>query len=382
MKLMVKTDRCVKLLKEIQLGLYPYCFSFNGDDELVNIVKKSGNKGEAIRQYYKDKSGKDRFLTNEEAIQSVFDKDTVLYRLAFLKALTCYVLSPVYKIANKDEQLDVVKSNTGQDQYADVILDTVESFGEPIYVKDLENEFMEVCPDMDSIGKYLPLALSKYDDINLPFRKGCSMLDFVFKENNYSRHIRKAESAGLITKEEAETILVSIWQIIDRVNTVADWIMEMYAKIESWIPSDGSDDANVQTDPNAQNTHFSVNKSYGEMQRILMGLQQQGFVSANTETKVFYYRMTGNGEPVQGHICWVKKAKNKSISLTSLIDFLVTIGVELESALSQVDDVFCREDGGNIKLPDDTKTTARKKNRNNQDLSAYHQVIKTIIDEE
>lgn len=324
MKLMVKTDRCVKLLKEIQLGLYPYCFSFNGDDELVDIVKKSGNKGEAIRQYYKDKSGKDRFLTNEEAIQSVFDKDAVLYRLAFLKALTCYVLSPVYKIANKDEQFDVVKSNTGQDQYADVILDTVESFGEPIYVKDLENEFMEVCPDMDSIGKYLPLALSKYDDINLPFRKGCSMLDFVFKENNYSRHIRKAESAGLITKEEAETILVSIWQIIDRVNTVADWIMEMYAKIESLIPSDGSVDANVQTAPNAQNAHFSVNKSYDEMQRILMALQQQGFVSADTTIATFYFRMTGMGVSTNDKVEWIKKGKKRKsdISKSSLVYFL------------------------------------------------------------
>ena len=324
MKLMVKTDRCVKLLKEIQLGLYPYCFSFNGDDELVDIVKKSGNKGEAIRQYYKDKSGKDRFLTNEEAIQSVFDKDAVLYRLAFLKALTCYVLSPVYKIANKDEQFDVVKSNTGQDQYADVILDTVESFGEPIYVKDLEDEFMEVCPDMDSIGKYLPLALSKYDDINLPFRNGCSMLDFVFKENNYSRHIRKAESIGLITKEEAEMILVSIWQIIDRVNTVADWIMEMYAKIESWIPSDGSVDANVQTAPNAQNAHFSVNKSYDEMQRILTALQQQGFISSDTTIETFYYRMTGQGGPTDDKIKWIKKGKKRkdSISKRGLVYFI------------------------------------------------------------
>lgn len=324
MKLMVKTDRCVELLKEIQLGLYPYCFSFNGDDELVDIVKKSGNKGEAIRQYYKDKSGKDRFLTDEEAIQSVFDKDAVLYRLAFLKALTTYVLSPVYKIANKNEQLNIVKSHTGQDQYADVILDTVESFGEPIYVKDLEDEFMEVCPDMDSIGKYLPLALSKYDDINLPFRNGCSMLDFVFKENNYSRHIRKAESIGLITKEEAEMILVSIWQIIDRVNTVADWIMEMYAKIESWIPSDGSDDANVQMATNAQNTHFSVNKSYDEMQRILTALQQQGFISSDTTIETFYYRMTGQGGPTDDKIKWIKKGKKRkdSISKRGLVYFI------------------------------------------------------------
>lgn len=383
MKLMVKTDRCVELLKEIQLGLWTYCFKIHCSDKLAETIKEANNKGEAIRQYYRDKSGKDIFSTDEEAIRSVFDKDDIFCRLAFLKALTFYVLSPMDKIADKHQQLEYVKVCTIRDPYADVILDTVESFGEPIYVKDLEDEFMEVCPDMDSIGKYLSLALSKYDEVKLPCRKKrYSMDDLVFGDNGYSRHIRKAESIGLITKEEAETILVSIWQVIDRVNTVADWIMEMYAKIESWIPSNGSYNANVQAAPDAQSVHFSVNKSYDEMQRILTALQQQGFVSANTETKVFYYRMTGNGEPVQGHICWVKKAKNKSISLTSLIDFLVTIGVELESALSQVDDVFCREDGGNIKLPDDTKTTARKKNRNNQDLSAYHQVIKTIIDEE
>lgn len=325
MKLMVKTDRCVDLLKEIQFGIWPYCFNIRCSDKLAGIIKEADNKGEAIRQYYKDKSGKDRFLTDEEAIQSVFDKDAVLYRLAFLKALTTYVLSPVYKIANKNEQLNIVKSHTGQDQYADVILDTVESFGEPIYVKDLEDEFMEVCPDMDSIGKYLPLALSKYDEVKLPCRKRrYSMDDLVFSDNEYSRNIRKAESIGLITKEEAETILVSIWQIIDRVNTVADWIMEMYAKIESLIPSDGSDDANVQTAPNAQNTHFSVNKSYDEMQRILMALQQQGFVSADTTIATFYFRMTGMGVSTNDKVEWIKKGKKRKsdISKSSLVYFL------------------------------------------------------------
>lgn len=117
------------------------------------------------------------------------------------------------------------------------------------------------------------------------------------------------------------------------------------------------------------------------MQRILTALQQQGFISADTDIGTFYYRMTGNSKPVQKRICWAKKTKNKAISLISLVDFLVTIGVRLEDALSQVDDVFCREDGSNIKLPDDTKTTARNKNRHNQDLSAHHQAIKTIIDE-
>ncbi|WP_297415610.1 hypothetical protein [uncultured Alistipes sp.] len=328
MELMVKTDRCVNLLKEIQLGLWAYCFKIHCSDKLAETIKDANNKGEAIRQYYRDKSGKDIFSTDEEAIRSVFDKDDIFCRLAFLKALTFYVLSPMDKIADKHQQIEYVKDRTARDPYADVILDTVELFGEPIYVKDLEDEFMEVCPDMDSIGKYLPLALSKYDDVKLPCRKKrYSMDDLVFGDNEYSRHIRKAESIGLITQKDAETMLVSIWQVIDRANTICDWIAEMYAKIESLIPSNGSYNANVQAVPAAQNIHFSVNKSYDEMQRILTALQQQGFVSNDTDVSTFYYRMTGQGTPISNKIGWIKKGKknNSSISKRSLVYFVETI---------------------------------------------------------
>ena len=322
---MVKTDRCVNLLKEIQLGLCPYCFRLDCDDELAGIIKEADNKGEVIRQYLKDKSGKDIYSTDEAAIRFVFDKDAVFRRLAFLKALTFYVLSPAVEIADKNQQLAYVRACTVQDPYADVILDTVESYGGPIYVKDLEDEFMEVCPDMDSIGKYLPLALSKYDDVKLPCRKKrYSMDDLVFGDNEYSRHIRKAESIGLITQKDAETMLVSIWQVIDRANTICDWIAEMYAKIESLIPSNGSYNANVQAAPAAQNIHFSVNKSYDEMQRILTALQQQGFVSNDTDVSTFYYRMTGQGTPTSNKIEWIKKGKKQknTISKRGLVYFI------------------------------------------------------------
>ncbi len=325
MKLMVKTDRCVNLLKEIQLGLCPYCFRLDCDDELAGIIKEADNKGEVIRQYLKDKSGKDIYSTDEAAIRFVFDKDAVFRRLAFLKALTFYVLSPAVEIADKNQQLAYVRACTVQDPYADVILDTVESYGGPIYVKDLEDEFMEVCPDMDSIGKYLPLALSKYDDVKLPCRKKrYSMDDLVFGDNEYSRHIRKAESIGLITQKDAETMLVSIWQVIDRANTICDWIAEMYAKIESLIPSNGSYNANVQAAPDAQSAHFSVNKSYDEMQRILTALQQQGFVSNDTDVSTFYYRMTGQGTPTSNKIEWIKKGKKQknTISKRGLVYFI------------------------------------------------------------
>lgn len=327
MKLMVKTDRCVKLLETIQHGLWPYCFKIDCNTELAEIIKEADNKGEAIRQYYRNKLGKDIFQTDERAIQMIFDKNGIFRRLALLKALTTYVLSPVVEIADKNKQLAYAGECLAQDPYKDIILNAIESFGEPIYVKDLEDEFMEVCPDVDSIGKYLPLALSKYDKIKLPYRGGISMDDLVFGNNNYSHHIRNAEYVGLITQKEAETILVSIWQVIGRTNMIYNWIKEMYAKIESLKPSDGSNNACPQISPIAPSTHFSVAKSYEEMQCILTALQQGGFVSTDTAIDTFYYRMTGIGAPTDDKIGWIKKGKknNSSISKRSLVYFVETI---------------------------------------------------------
>lgn len=384
MELLTITDRCINLLKEINAGLGEYAYKFNGNDELADVIKTADNKGEAIRQFYKDKTGRDIFSTDDAAIRSVFDKDAIFRRLAYIKALTFYVLSPLVELADNSEQLAFAKSDSEGDPYQENIIYTVELFGGPIYVKDLEDEFMRVCPDADSIGKYLVIARAKYSDIQLPYRKGCKMEDFVFKDNSYSSHIRQAESVGIITKQEAETILVSIWQVIDRVNTIADWIVEMYDRIDSIafaISSDNISEIKQAPVPTSTYSHFSVSRSYEEMQRILTGLQQQGFVSTDTTVDTFYYRMTGNGKPIQGRIIWTKKGRNKAINLISLIDFVVAIGVSLEDSLQGIDKVFCRENGRDIKLPDATKTLARKKHKKN-DISADHAAIRAIIDEE
>lgn len=73
--------------------------------------------------------------------------------------------------------------------------------------------------------------------------------------------------------------------------------------------------------------HFSVNKPYKEMQRILTALQQQGFVSAETTIGTFYYRMTGQGTPNNDKIEWIKKGKKRKgdISKSSLVYFVEVI---------------------------------------------------------
>jgi len=275
MELFTITDRCIRLLKEIELGLGVYTYKFNGNNELANIIKTVDNKAEAIRQFYKNKSGKDIFSTDDAAIRFVFDKDTVFHRLAFIKALAFYVLSPIVELTNKDEQLAHTELCSNDDPYKDVIIDTVNRFGEPIYVKDLEDEFMRICPDVNSIGQYLVIARAKYKDLRFPYRKEwpIELLDFVYKDNGYSRHIRQAQAVGLITKQEAETILTSIWQVINKVNEFADWIVEMYDKIKSVeLEASSNSDLNIKSKSISNSDYFDTDLSYvGKVYNYISG---------------------------------------------------------------------------------------------------------------
>lgn len=60
------------------------------------------------------------------------------------------------------------------------------------------------------------------------------------------------------------------------------------------------------------------------MQRILTALQQQGFISADTDIGTFYYRMTGQGGSTDEKIKWIKNGKKRkdSISKRGLVYFI------------------------------------------------------------
>lgn len=95
-------------------------------------------------------------------------------------------------------------------------------------------------------------------------------------------------------------------------------------KIVENISDDSALTLSVPTDTGG---HFSVNKPYKEMQRILTALQHQGFVSEETTIATFYYRMTGNGAPTTDKVEWIKKGKRRKseISKSSLVYFLKKI---------------------------------------------------------
>lgn len=252
MKATIKTDQCIELLKEVLFSLSPFLFDARINDELKAILKDATNKGEAIRQYYLDKSGREIFTTDEDALKHVFDKELLLKRLTRSKALMCYVICPMMLVegdfTNRKRALDFMRKNnlwTGE-PYSDIVLNALQIGA--ITEKDLEHEFMEMCPDIDSIPKYLQVTRVKFKDVlsRIPDKDYYSFDNLLFNQNDneYSGRVQPLVEMGVITHKEAEDILVSVSMIIRDINWAVNKIAEMYKELEKMaLPSTNGQEA-------------------------------------------------------------------------------------------------------------------------------------------
>lgn len=241
-----------------------------------------------------------------------------------------------------------------------------------ISYKDMGVELWELSPNIDELGKYMYIFKAKLDKAVTWLPQRYSLSDVIFDNTPYTDIVRKVQADGLLSKIDAEYILVNVYRAISCIHLIQDSIKQMFDEYLETVR---------ETPQESKPIHFSVSKSYEDIQRILTALQQQEFVSTKTTIDTFYYRMTGNGAPTQERIIWVKKSSNRAINLTSLIDFVVAMGVKLDEALSQINRIFCRFDNSDINLSDDTKTKSRQRNRLCQSLSIYHEKIMNIIQE-
>lgn len=312
MKAIIKTDQCIELLKEVLFSLSPFLFDARINDELKAILKDATNKGEAIRQYYLDKSGREIFTTDEDALKHVFDKELLLKRLTRSKALMCYVICPMMLVegdfTNRERVLDFMRRNnlwTGE-PYSDIVLDALQ-IG-VITAKDLEHEFMEMCPDIDSIPKYLQVTRVKFKDVlsRIPDKDYYSFDNLLFNQNDneYSRRVQPLVEMGVITHKEAEDILVSVSMIIRDINWAVNKIAEMYKELEKMaLPSTNGQEATRSI----TETHFSLGLSEDKIGTIHAGLIDKKIINSETPESHIEYVLNGGERPdTFKAISWLK----------------------------------------------------------------------------
>ncbi len=239
MKAMVKTDKCVELLGEVYYtACEPLLFKAKCSDEFIPVLKAATNKGEAARKRYEE-LGITTFKTEEDALKSIFDKDDIFWRLTRAKALLCYVVCPPVKInsfpTDREETLSFLTENgfwTGE-PFFDVVFDIMQ-IG-TITAKDLEYEFWEACPDVERIPEYLKVTRGRFEDIlpKLPNRDTYSYDNLLLNTNDniYSTYIRQLHDIGIITADEANDLLVLLYNVIAGLHDNVDRIARTYNKI-------------------------------------------------------------------------------------------------------------------------------------------------------
>jgi hypothetical protein len=200
MKPMIKTDKCVRELDNVLGGISPVIF-----DEIW------------------------------------FDKNKILRGLTRMRALLGYTICPIVAIKvdsfdNKEAALVWMKEHqlwTGE-PYFDEVWNVLQR--EVITTTDLEYEFIENCPDLDSIPQNLNITRVKFKEIlsSLPNEDTYSLRNLLSGSNNniYSQKIKELESTGIITASEAKEILEHIGVIISNLHNIARSIVWKYNQLK------------------------------------------------------------------------------------------------------------------------------------------------------
>lgn len=206
-----------------------------------------------------------------------------------------------------------------------------------ISYRDIGIELWKLSPNIDELEKYMQIFKTKLNDAVTWLPQRYSLSDVMLGNTPYTDIIRKVQADGFLPEGDAEYILVNVYKTISGIHQIRDSIKQMFNKYLEMVR---------EIPQESKPIHFSVSKSYEDMQRILTALQQQGFISTNTTIETFYYRMTGQGTPTSNKIEWIKKGKknNSSISKRSLVYFVETIVnfrvSKAKDCTNRIEDIF------------------------------------------
>lgn len=87
---------------------------------------------------------------------------------------------------------------------------------------DIKDEFWSICPNVESIPKYLDMMLVKFEDVNYTYDAD---IDKIKDEYN---GLNKLVEAGMLTTQEADEIWWNIYFIADRYNFIVCHIVEIF----------------------------------------------------------------------------------------------------------------------------------------------------------
>jgi hypothetical protein len=205
MNTMPKTDECIKMLGEAQFLFRPFCYSSKGFFEKDGIINFQ-NRIKAMLNYrlmpfgvitIPDNADKDTARKNP-ILQNIGDFDAFWY-------------------AMKNYQL--------------------------VTADDLRNEFWSICPDLESISKFLDVMNVKFDGVNHKYDTDINQI-----KENYNG-LNELVNAGKISEQEADDMFWNIHFIADRYNFIMCCIRKIYKTFREMVKPQQADTVQPQQPP-------------------------------------------------------------------------------------------------------------------------------------
>lgn len=272
MEVMRKTDICISVIQNAIATL--------GNIAIVSdLSNKDLEKLKSLHNELQESCTLELSSDKMMELENIFPKRLLIQKLTRLKALFYYRILPVYNydIMFRDEDdvySDLCLNNhyTGGDHYTEVLSILQE---ETINLKDLEDEFWIVCPDIKSINDYLNITRVKFNQINsqLPLLEIFTMEDLFCKPNKYRDTFDRLSTIGLITDNEIKLIFTLAISIAKSIKTNMDLISSMYNKLKCMNRDNVIEDNNSTSLP----AELSSNKATEIFQKAITA----GFCIAN-----------------------------------------------------------------------------------------------------
>ncbi|KAA6319851.1 hypothetical protein EZS27_030303 [termite gut metagenome] len=260
-----KTDIFIELLNDAIYSVRPICFGeFLHKENIKENVMKN-----LAKQYY-----------------------ILSYRLFGIPEIT---------LENDNNKEDVKRSlekgHITTEPYFDVLYDVLNS-NYPNY-KDLGTELWNLCPNIESLSKYIQVSRGKFKEIleNLPDKDYYSIENMFFDDtsNDISIKIKTLGKAGILNKKESDYILFKVCNIVELINTTIDTVAKMYNDLKAMtLENEYTSNA---PQPDTKNEHFTYMFDDGVAKRKYDELIKGRYIDKETDFNHFVYWFSGGVLP-------------------------------------------------------------------------------------
>jgi hypothetical protein len=215
-----------------------------------------------------------------------FDKEQTIDFQRRIKAMLSYRLMPFMVITMPDNaDKETARANpilqNIKDENFDAFWYAMKNY-QLVTSEDLSNEFWSICPDLESIPKFLGVMKIKFGNVLCKYH--------IDEPKEHYSGLNELVKAGELSEQEADEIYWGIYFIAKRYNMIISWVAEIYKTFRKMVEPEKN---LTRGDKVKARPVFTRKFTDDEAKRLYDGFIKGGFLPGTTDYSHFLYVFGG-----------------------------------------------------------------------------------------